>query len=114
MDCGVNCGFGNGDCASLPLSAVNLDAGWIDFPRPKTGINRRCPLWPETVAYAQKIATGPAFAAGMIKLAAVQGAQLPMDGALLLERELLNRVFASADAMEGMSAFLEKRRPHYK
>lgn len=71
-------------------------------------------LWPETLAYAQKVANGPAFAAGMIKLAAVQGAQLPLDGALLLERELLNRVFASADAMEGMSAFLEKRQPTYR
>jgi integrase len=47
---GVNCGFGNSDCANLPLSAVDLDAGWLDYPRPKTGINRRCPLWPETVA----------------------------------------------------------------
>jgi integrase len=47
---GLNCGFGNHDCATLPLSAVSLDAGWIDFPRPKTGIARRCPLWPETVA----------------------------------------------------------------
>ena len=47
---GANCGFGNADCAELPTSAVNLDTGWIDFPRPKTGIARRCPLWPETVA----------------------------------------------------------------
>ncbi len=47
---GLNCGFGNTDVASLPLSALDLDAGWIDFPRPKTGIARRCPLWPETVA----------------------------------------------------------------
>jgi len=45
----INAGFGNGDCASLPLSALDLTGGWIDFPRPKTGINRRCPLWPETV-----------------------------------------------------------------
>jgi integrase len=45
----VNCGYGNADVASLPLSALDLDAGWIDFPRPKTGIPRRCPLWPETV-----------------------------------------------------------------
>ena len=46
---GINCGFGNTDVASLPQSAVELDAGWIDFPRPKTGVERRCPLWPETV-----------------------------------------------------------------
>jgi integrase len=45
----LNCGFGNGDVAALPLNAVNLDAGWIDFARPKTGIRRRCKLWPETV-----------------------------------------------------------------
>jgi integrase len=47
---GINCGFGNADCGTLPLSALNLDTGWVDFPRPKTGIGRRCPLWPETVA----------------------------------------------------------------
>jgi integrase len=46
---GINCGFGNADCGNLPLSAVNLETGWIDYPRPKTGIPRRCPLWPETV-----------------------------------------------------------------
>ncbi len=47
---GINCGFGNADCGELPLSAVDLDKAIIDFARPKTGIPRRCPLWPETVA----------------------------------------------------------------
>jgi integrase len=47
---GINAGFGNADCANLPLSALDLERGWIDFPRPKTGIERRAPLWPETVA----------------------------------------------------------------
>lgn len=46
---GINCGFGNADVADLPRSALNLDAGWVNFPREKTGIDRRCPLWPETV-----------------------------------------------------------------
>jgi integrase len=46
---GVNCGLGMADCGKLPLAAVNLDTGIIDLPRPKTGIPRRCPLWPETV-----------------------------------------------------------------
>jgi integrase len=47
---GVNCGFGNEDCGTLPRSALDLSAGWVDYPRPKTGNERRCPLWPETVA----------------------------------------------------------------
>jgi integrase len=46
---GINGGFGNADCGHLPLSAVDLECAIIDFPRPKTGISRRCPLWPETV-----------------------------------------------------------------
>lgn len=44
----LNCGFGNNDVATLPLSAVDLDRGWIDYARPKTGIERRCPIWKET------------------------------------------------------------------
>jgi integrase len=47
---GINGGMGNADCGTLPQSAVDLERGIIDFPRPKTGIPRRCPLWPETVA----------------------------------------------------------------
>ncbi|MFN0198466.1 MAG: tyrosine-type recombinase/integrase [Planctomycetaceae bacterium] len=45
----ANCGFGQSDLSSLPLSAIDLDAGWIDYPRPKTGVDRRCPLWRETI-----------------------------------------------------------------
>jgi integrase len=46
----INGGLGNADVASLPLSAVNLESGWLDYPRVKTGIDRRVPLWRETVA----------------------------------------------------------------
>lgn len=46
----VNCGFGNNDVSRLPIDAIDLEGGWLDFPRPKTAIERRCPLWPETVA----------------------------------------------------------------
>jgi integrase len=51
---GANCGFGNSDCGTLPLSAIDLDRGWGNYPRPKTGIARRCPLWPETIAALQE------------------------------------------------------------
>ena len=50
---GINCGFGNHDCGTLPISALDLKGGWINYPRPKTAIERRCPLWPETVAAIQ-------------------------------------------------------------
>jgi integrase len=57
---GINAGFGNADCGTLPLKAVNLETGWAEFPQPKTGIERRCPLWPETVnALREAIAARP-------------------------------------------------------
>ncbi|MBK7404817.1 MAG: hypothetical protein IPJ41_09340 [Phycisphaerales bacterium] len=45
---GINCGMGNTDVASLPLDALDLDAGILDYPRTKTAIPRRATLWPET------------------------------------------------------------------
>ena len=52
---GINCGFGNADVGTLPIEAIDLKNGWCDFPRPKTEIMRRVPLWPET-AKALKMA----------------------------------------------------------
>jgi integrase len=52
---GINCGFGNADCGRLPLSATDIEGGWINFPRPKTGMPRRCPLWPETVEALKQV-----------------------------------------------------------
>ena len=46
---GINAGFGNSDVGVLPLDALDLDGGWVTFPRPKTGVTRRAALWPETV-----------------------------------------------------------------
>lgn len=51
---GVNCGFGNHDVGQLPRHAIDLDRGWIDWPRPKTSVERRCPLWQETIEALQK------------------------------------------------------------
>lgn len=50
----LNTGFGNTDIATLPRLAVNLETGWIVFPRPKTGIYRKVPLWPETIDAMRK------------------------------------------------------------
>jgi integrase len=56
----INCSFGNADCGRLPFDALDLERGIIDFPRPKTGIPRRCCLWPETVkAIRDALSTRP-------------------------------------------------------
>lgn len=47
---GINGGLGNTDVANLPQSAISFRDGWLDYPRPKTEIRRRIPLWSETLA----------------------------------------------------------------
>lgn len=51
----LNAGFGNTDVSSLPIDALNLKEGFVSFVRPKTGTNRRAPLWPETVAALREV-----------------------------------------------------------
>lgn len=46
---GINGGLGNSDVGQLNIQDVDLNAGMIDYPRPKTGVERRVPLWPETI-----------------------------------------------------------------
>ena len=46
---GINCGLGNADCGRLEWSHVDLETGWLTYPRPKTGVPRRAKLWQETV-----------------------------------------------------------------
>lgn len=46
---GINCGFGNTDCAKLVFGKLDLDGAWANFARTKNATRRRDPLWPETV-----------------------------------------------------------------
>jgi enoyl-CoA hydratase/carnithine racemase len=63
---------------------------------------------------ARAYATGPTFAIGRIKKAVVQGFGMRLDEGLKLERQLLIELFKSEDAKEGVTAFVEKRKPTYK
>ena len=59
---GLNAGFGQSDCANLQRRDLARQPGWIDYPRPKTGIARRVPLWAETVeamAAVEKVRPDP-------------------------------------------------------
>jgi integrase len=42
--------LGPTDLALLTADKFDFDSGWLDCPREKTGIPRRVPLWPETIA----------------------------------------------------------------
>lgn len=63
---------------------------------------------------ARSYAEGPSFAAGQIKLAAVQGEGRPLAEGLAIEREALIRLMKGSDAREGVTAFVEKRKPVYQ
>ena len=53
-----NGGLGNSDVANLPQSALQGD--WLQYARVKTGVDRRIPLWPETLqAVNEAIAQRP-------------------------------------------------------
>lgn len=45
----LNTGYGNSDIAALPENAIDFDSGFVTFARVKTGVARRCPLWPQTI-----------------------------------------------------------------
>jgi enoyl-CoA hydratase/carnithine racemase len=68
----------------------------------------------ESVEYVARLAKGATLAVGNIKVATRIGADLPLEGALALEREAVARLFMSEDAAEGLAAFAEKRPPVWK
>jgi len=80
-----------------------LQAGIVDrvFPEESFGA--------EVMAAAQKLAAGPSLAQGYIKLSVNGGLETSLAEGLALERAHQNLLFASADAAEGVKAFLEKR-----
>jgi enoyl-CoA hydratase/carnithine racemase len=63
--------------------------------------------------YAERLAAGPRQAIAAIKRCVHEGGQLPLDEGLALEASLVEELFRSEDANEGLTAFVEKRRPQF-
>lgn len=53
---GVNAGLGNTDVSELRQQHLDLAGGWLNYPRRKTGVPRRVPLWAETVKALKAVA----------------------------------------------------------
>ncbi|MFQ5907421.1 MAG: enoyl-CoA hydratase/isomerase family protein [Thermoplasmata archaeon] len=71
-------------------------------------------LWDKTMEYASRLANGPSRAVGLIKRSVTEGLEIPLKQGLALERELQNRLFATKDAHEGLTAWVEKRKPVFE
>ncbi len=57
---GINGGLGNTDVALLEPDAIDFEGGWLNYPREKTEVPRRIPLWPATLRAIRKaMATRP-------------------------------------------------------
>jgi enoyl-CoA hydratase/carnithine racemase len=70
-------------------------------------------LQAQTRAYARAVAGGAPLAVASIKRAVREGANLPPASGLTLEQELMAALFETADAQEGLRAFVEKRSPAF-
>jgi len=64
-------------------------------------------------AHVQKLAAGPPVALAAIKRCVHEGAEQTLDEGLALERALIEELFRSQDATEGLTAFVEKRAPEF-
>ncbi|MFO0728784.1 MAG: enoyl-CoA hydratase/isomerase family protein [Myxococcota bacterium] len=67
------------------------------------------------LAYAQEFVPPhrASKAVGLIKRATISGAEMSFQDGLALERELQQQLFTSADAKEGILAYVEKRKPSF-
>ena len=63
--------------------------------------------------YAERLATGPGLAIAAIKRCVHEGGQKTLDDGLALEAQLMEQLFNSKDADEGLHAFVEKRKPEF-
>jgi len=64
-------------------------------------------------ALAARLAAGPALALAAIKRCVYEGAEQPLEQGLALEQALIEELFRSKDAAEGLRAFVEKREPAF-
>ena len=71
-------------------------------------------LMEEATAVARTLAQGPTKGYGLIKKALHASAGNSLDAQLDLERDLQREAGFSEDYREGVAAFVQKRKPHYK
>ena len=100
--------------AELLLMGTIIDAqeayriGLINKIVPQSEVMSTAKEWAETICQRAPLAVQAA------KEAMVRGSNMRLEAGLLLENSLENYCFSTEDYAEGISAFLEKRKPDYK
>ncbi len=110
---------GKGKAMELMVEGAN-----VTFPRAQElGILNK--VWPsesledfarQVSAYAHEFTTPnrAALAVGAIKRSVQSGLEMGLEQGLALERELQANLFATADAKEGLNAYVAKRKPSFR
>lgn len=87
-----------------------LDIQLIDY------VFDRDEFWKQVVDYARQFVppNKASKAVGHIKRAVCTGVEIPLAEGLAVERELQQRLFESADAAEGLAAYVNKTMPRFR
>jgi enoyl-CoA hydratase len=85
-----------------------LDLGMVDRIFPPES------LMAETLKYAEGFQNRAAVSIAVVKMCINQGVELSLKEGLALEMKGLERLLSTADAREGVTAFLEKRKPIFQ
>jgi 2-(1,2-epoxy-1,2-dihydrophenyl)acetyl-CoA isomerase len=99
--------------ADLMLTGARIDAarslslGLLEHVYPEDRFEQ------EALAYATRLAAGPARALAKIKAGIELAAGGTLEAVLAFEREVQPALFAEDDCLEGLRAFLEKRAPRF-
>jgi enoyl-CoA hydratase/carnithine racemase len=105
---------GRSRAIELLFSGDNIDAGTALELGLLTRVVPAAELMATARALAEKLAASAPLAVAAIKRAVYEGAALPIAEALEVERREFVNVRRSADAVEGITAFMEKRKPGFK
>jgi enoyl-CoA hydratase/carnithine racemase len=98
----------------LVLTGRRIEAGEAERMGFVNAVVKKKAWLEEALELAQRIAKRPPIAARLAKQAVLAAEETPMTAGLEMERRLYELSMATEDRLEGMDAFLEKRRPKFR
>jgi enoyl-CoA hydratase/carnithine racemase len=98
----------------LVLTGRRIDAAEAERLGFVNAVARKKQWLDDALELAQRIAKRPPIAVRLAKQAVLGAEETPMTAGLELERRLYEQSMATEDRIEGMDAFLEKRKPKFR